>query len=176
MPKGAWIVCTLILAVSLSVGVALAQESSQPARISAPAAVEHENGNAPADPGAVAPAVAPRAGSPSATTSAPAAGPAEKPQSYMLYLMFGAIILLWFWSSRGKKKEAKRRRDMLGQLKKGDKITTIGGIIGTVVEVRDDEVMVKTDESGNVRTKFARWAIRQVGQDGKSEGSDEANK
>lgn len=171
MSKGARIVCTFILALTLLTGVALAAES-QPARTAAPAAVERDN--APATPGeAAAPAGAPAATSPAAGT--PEAGkPAGQP--YMLILMFGAIALLWFWSSRGRKKEANRRKEMLSQLKKGDKITTIGGIVGTVVEVRDDEVMVKTDESANVRMKFARWAIRQVGQDGKSEGPDEANK
>lgn len=171
MSKGARIVCTFILALTLLAGVALAQESKSAARTAAPAAVERDN--APAAPGeAAAPAGAPAATGPAAGT--PEAKPAGQP--YMLILMFGAIALLWFWSSRGRKKEANRRKEMLSQLKKGDKITTIGGIIGTVVEVRDDEVMVKTDESGNVRTKFARWAIRQVGQDGKSGGPDEASK
>lgn len=169
MSKGARIVCTFILALTLLAGAALAAES-QPARTAAPAAVERDN--APATPGEVSmPPATPTTGS---TTGATDSKPAGQP--YMLILMFGAIALLWFWSSRGRKKEANRRKEMLSQLKKGDKITTIGGIVGTVVEVRDDEVMVKTDESANVRMKFARWAIRQVGQDGKSEGPDQANK
>jgi preprotein translocase subunit YajC len=60
--------------------------------------------------------------------------------------------------------------------KKGDKITTIGGVIGTVVEVREDEVMVKTDESANVRMKFARWAIRGVGEDARTTSPDDDKK
>ena len=62
---------------------------------------------------------------------------------------------------------------MLNELKKGDKITTIGGIVGTVIEVRDDEVTVKVDETNNIRMKFARWAIRGVGATAKSEKGDE---
>jgi preprotein translocase subunit YajC len=52
---------------------------------------------------------------------------------------------------------------MLPNVKKGDKITTIGGIVGTIVEMREKDVTVKIDESANTRVKFARWAIRGVG-------------
>jgi preprotein translocase YajC subunit len=48
-------------------------------------------------------------------------------------------------------------------LKKGDKITTIGPVAGTIVEMREKDVTVKIDESANTRVKFARWAIRGVG-------------
>jgi preprotein translocase subunit YajC len=82
----------------------------------------------------------------------------------MIWGLFALIILMFWWSSRSKKKQEKKHRDMLGALKKGDKITTIGGIIGTVIEVRDDEVVVKVDETNNVRMRFIRGAIRDVGQ------------
>ena len=65
---------------------------------------------------------------------------------------------------------------MLSSLKKGDKITSIGGIVGTVIEVRDDEVTVKVDETGNVRMKFARWAIRGVGDAARAEDPNQAEK
>jgi preprotein translocase subunit YajC len=65
---------------------------------------------------------------------------------------------------------------MLSSLRKGDKITTIGGVVGTVMEVRDDEITVKVDESGNVRMKFARWAIRGVGDLAKVESPAQAAK
>jgi preprotein translocase subunit YajC len=84
--------------------------------------------------------------------------------SPMIWGLFALIILMFWWSSRGKKKQEQKHRDMLSSLKKGDKITTIGGIIGTVIEVRDDEVVVKVDETNNVRMRFIRGAIRDVGQ------------
>jgi preprotein translocase subunit YajC len=58
---------------------------------------------------------------------------------------------------------------MLGQLKKGDRIQTIGGVLGTVVEARDTEVLVKVDESSNTKIRFARSAIHRVLEDDKAE-------
>jgi len=77
-----------------------------------------------------------------------------------MILPIGAIVLLFIWMSRKPKKEEQRRKEMLSNLKKGDKITTIGGIVGTVMEVREEEVTVKVDESSNTRMRFAKWAVR----------------
>ena len=51
---------------------------------------------------------------------------------------------------------------MLDNMKRGDRIQTIGGILGTVVEVREGEVVVKVDESNNTKIKFSRSAIQRV--------------
>lgn len=83
------------------------------------------------------------------------------------------ILLMYVWMGRSRRKQEKARKNLLSSLKKGDKITTIGGIVGTVIEVRDNEVTVKTDESNNVRMKFARWAIRDVGETGKAGPQDQ---
>jgi preprotein translocase subunit YajC len=172
MPKGAMLVVATLLsllalsAVPAGVRVALAQES-QPERITSGADVE------------IKPA-APNAGGEAAKQQTPPEGEAKKEapanpfNTWYLLAMFGGLILLYVWMGRGKKKEQRRRNEMLGNLKKGDKITTIGGIIGTVVEVRPDDVMVKTDESANVRMRFARWAIRGVGEAGKAETPEQA--
>ena len=92
---------------------------------------------------------------------------------WFLPLMIGLLILMWIWMGRSRRKEQQRRKQMLESLKKGDKVTTIGGIIGTIVEIRDDEIILKVDESANVRMKFARWAIRGVGPESKSENPQE---
>ena len=90
-------------------------------------------------------------------------------------LMIGGFILLYLWMGRGRKRQKKKREEMLESLKKGDKITTIGGIVGTVIEVRDDEVTVKVDENNNVRMKFARWSVRGVGDASRAENPDQAD-
>ena len=114
----------------------------------------------------------PAVGEEKTATSSPAS-PSTKPTGVdglfggdknFLFLMIGGMILLWFWMGRGRRKQAAKHKEMLNSLKKGNRITTIGGIIGTVVEVKDNEVTVKTDETNNVRMKFARWAIRDVGE------------
>jgi preprotein translocase subunit YajC len=44
-------------------------------------------------------------------------------------------------------------------------VQTIGGVIGTIVEVKDAEVVVKIDETTNTKIRFARSAIQQVLED-----------
>ena len=79
------------------------------------------------------------------------------------YLLFIACIVIFYvFMIRGKKKQESTRKEMLNQLKRGDRIQTIGGILGTVVEARDDEVLVKVDESSNTKIRFARSAIHRV--------------
>ena len=72
------------------------------------------------------------------------------------------LVVFWIFMMGGQRKEKKKRAQMLGALSKDDKIQTIGGIIGTVVEVREHEVVVKVDESSNARMRFSRGAIQQV--------------
>ena len=50
----------------------------------------------------------------------------------------------------------------MASLAKGSKVQTIGGILGTVVEVRDDELIVKVDENSNTRLRFAKSAVTTV--------------
>ena len=47
---------------------------------------------------------------------------------------------------------------MRSAVKVGDKITTIGGIVGTVVSVKDDKIVVETS-ADQVRIEFAKWAL-----------------
>ncbi len=91
----------------------------------------------------------------------------------VMLLMAGVLILFFVMSSRGRKKREGKHRDMLASLKKGDKVTSIGGICGTVVEVKEDEITVKVDETNNVRMRFARWSIRGVGDTAKTESPDQ---
>ena len=108
--------------------------------------------------------------------SQPAGGPAKTAPSLFsnpMLLLIGAMLLMFIFMGRGKRKKESQRKQMLAALKKGDKVTTIGGIIGTVLEARDDEVIVKIDESNNARMRFARWAVRGVGEEAKSEGPEE---
>lgn len=91
----------------------------------------------------------------------------------MLFVMLGGVFLLYIFMGRSKRKQAAKRKDMLASLKKGAKISTIGGILGTVIEVREDEVTVKVDETNNARLRLARWAIRGVGEEAKTENPDQ---
>ncbi|HWB55170.1 MAG TPA: preprotein translocase subunit YajC [Tepidisphaeraceae bacterium] len=72
------------------------------------------------------------------------------------------IIVLYFFMFRSKKTQDKKRSNMLAEMKKGDRVQTIGGILGTIVEVRDDDVLLKVDETSNAKIRFARSAIHHV--------------
>ena len=110
------------------------------------------------------------------TADAGGTGGAPPPQSPFggmglllpLILIFAVVLLL---SSRGQRKEKKKREQLLASLKKGDKVQTIAGILGSIVEVREDEVIVKVDENTNARMHFRRSAIQGViekGEQGKA--------
>ena len=82
-------------------------------------------------------------------------------QNPVIFLM-AIVVIFYVFMIRSKKTQENQRKSMLDQLKRGDRIKTIGGILGTVVEAKDDEVLVKVDESSNTKIRFARSAIHQV--------------
>ncbi len=86
------------------------------------------------------------------------------------FLLMGAVILISFmFMGKGKRGEDKKRAEMLKQLKRGDRIQTIGGIQGAVTRAEESRVEVKVDESSNTKIWFARSAIARVIDDEKSE-------
>jgi preprotein translocase subunit YajC len=91
-----------------------------------------------------------------ATQGAPAGGGSFM---VMLIVLMGAMILFSFVSAR---REKKKREQLLGNIKKHDKVLTVGGILGSVVELKDDSVVLKVDETSNTRITFAKSAISQV--------------
>ena len=89
--------------------------------------------------------------------------PDAKPKSLgpwvPLLLMF---VVLYFLMFRGPKKKQKKHQEMLDSMQKGVRVRTIGGIIGTVVDLRDDEIVIKVDESNNTKMRLVRSAISKV--------------
>lgn len=83
-------------------------------------------------------------------------------QNMFLILIFGMLMFFLFSSSRTKRQEQKKRDEMLKNMKRGDRVMTAGGILGSIVEVRDFEVLLKVDESTNTKIKFTRDAIKRV--------------
>ena len=80
-----------------------------------------------------------------------------------MLIPFAAIfVIFYFLLIRPQKKQEKARREMLATLKKNDKVVTLGGIRGVVTNVRDKDVTLKIDESGNVRVRFTRGAISRI--------------
>jgi preprotein translocase subunit YajC len=105
-----------------------------------------------------------QATSPAGPTSRPAPGWFQFLSSPM-FLILLMLALFMFISAGGKRKEERKRRDMLSQIKKGDEVVTIGGQIGKVIEAREDRVQLKVDESSNTKIWFLRSAIHRVLED-----------
>ena len=73
----------------------------------------------------------------------------------MLVLMLG---IFYFMLIRPENKRKKEAEEMKSSLKNGDKVTTIGGITGTVVNVKDDKFVIETG-ADQVRIEFMKWAL-----------------
>jgi preprotein translocase subunit YajC len=84
------------------------------------------------------------------------------PNQFFIFIIIAMVIFLFWSSNRAKRKEQKTRDDMLKNMKRGDRVMTIGGILGTVVDVRDTDVVLKVDESSNTKIKFTRDAVKRV--------------
>lgn len=71
------------------------------------------------------------------------------------------VVLMYFMLIRPQKKKQKEEQQMRNSLRVGDELTTIGGICGRVVSIKDDTITI---ESGSDRTKmqFKKWAIQTV--------------
>ena len=77
----------------------------------------------------------------------------------MMALMLVAMVGMSIFSSR---REKKRRAAIMDGLKKHDRVLTIGGIIGTVAEIRENEIVLVTDESTRSRIQVTRPSIQQI--------------
>ena len=83
----------------------------------------------------------------------------------ILGVLFVAIIAMFIWQSRSNKKKQKEAQDMVNSLKIGDRVKTIGGICGFVVEINDAEntFVLETGVGDNKSTvKFDKGAIYQT--------------
>ena len=86
----------------------------------------------------------------------------------MLLVLVLVLVVMSVFSILAGRREKKRRAQMLESVKKNVRVQTVGGIIGTVTDLRDNEVTLKVDESSNTRIRFARSAIQSVLEEEKS--------
>ena len=69
------------------------------------------------------------------------------------------FVVMYMFLLRGPRKKQQQHKQMVQSLQKNDKVQTIGGIIGTIVDIKDNEVTLKIDESNNTKIKILRSAI-----------------
>mgnify|MGYP000570819720 CR=1 FL=1 len=80
-------------------------------------------------------------------------------------LLIGMVLFVgvfFYMTSRSQKRERNKKAELLDNLKKNDRVLTIGGVIGTVVNVSDNKIVLKVDEATNTRMTFIKRSIQQV--------------
>ncbi len=156
---------TLVLALQPTAPAPGAGPTVSPSANPAPAATAAPASVAGMPAGAQSPTAAQGTGvvgQPGATPL-PAQPPMSPMQSLMPLLIIGGLfILMIVMTSMAGRKERKKRAEMLASLSTGDRVQTVGGILGHIAEIRDDEVTIRVDEVSNTRIKFARSAIQSV--------------
>ena len=100
-----------------------------------------------------------------AEEAAPAEGEATSPIAMLIgtFLpMILIVVVFWLFLIRPQRKKDKKVKEMLAALKVGDRVCTIGGIYGTITNIRDENTVTLAIGPQDVPVVFARWAIRNV--------------
>ncbi len=93
---------------------------------------------------------------------APAAANGEQPNPLMSFLPIILIfVVFYFFLIRPEKKKNKQINDMRDNLRVGDEIVTIGGIVGKVTNIKDDQITLETGADRN-KIRMLRAAVSQV--------------
>ena len=72
------------------------------------------------------------------------------------------VVVFYFFLIRPQRKKDKKVKEMLNALKVGDRVCTIGGMYGTITNIRDESTITLALGPQEVPVVFARWAIRSV--------------
>lgn len=81
-------------------------------------------------------------------------------QAAPLVLWIAIFAVFYFMLIRPQQLQQRRHREMLGRLKKGDRVLTRGGLYGVVLEVKDNNLMLELAQ--NVRVRAERSAVQSV--------------
>ena len=87
-----------------------------------------------------------------------AAPAAQQGGGMSMWIMLALIfVVMWFFMIRPQRKQQKELQNFRDSLKKGDKVVTIGGIYGTVVEIKEESVLIEVDS--NVKIRVSKQAL-----------------
>lgn len=76
-------------------------------------------------------------------------------------MIVAMVAIMYFLMIRPQKKKEKQVKNMLDALKPGDKICTIGGLYGTILSIKDDNITITLGAQQNT-VVIAKWAVRSV--------------
>lgn len=102
--------------------------------------------------------------------------------TYSIVMLVVMLAIFYFLLIRPENKRKKKAQEMRDGLKKGDTVTTIGGIVGKIVHVNKDTIVIETSDD-RVRMELTKWAVSSVGvqtgeqpEEPKKEGKKEEKK
>ena len=95
--------------------------------------------------------------------------------SSMLIILVVFFVLMWLLMVRPEKKKQKKVEDMRKALTVGDEVVSIGGIMGKVVHVTDDDITIETGED-RVRVQVKKWAVSTNVKAEAAEAAEKAKK
>lgn len=102
-------------------------------------------------------------GGTSDTTTTPAPNPNAKNAMWSQMMLLGLLfVLMYFMLFRAPRKRQQEQKKMVSSLKKNARVLTTGGILGTILDVRDDEIVLKIDEATNTKMRVVPSAILKV--------------
>ena len=79
-------------------------------------------------------------------------------QPSFILMMLVMVAVFYFFMIRPENKKKKEAEELRNSISTGDKITTIGGIVGTVVNVKEDKIVIETS-ADQVRMELCKWAV-----------------
>ena len=86
------------------------------------------------------------------------AAPAAQGSQWSMWIMLALIfVVMWFFMIRPQRKQQKELQNFRDSLKKGDKVVTVGGIFGTVAEIKENTVLIEVDN--NVKIRVSKNAL-----------------
>ena len=94
----------------------------------------------------------------------------------IMLVVFG--VIMYFMIIRPQKKREKQQQELRSSIEVGDEVTTIGGIVGRVVSIKEDTFVLET-AGDRSRMRFRRWAIQEVSKlslEGEGDSSDKKDK
>ena len=86
------------------------------------------------------------------------ANPAASGMGSTVFMLVMMVAIMYFVMIRPENKRKKEAEEMRSAVKKGDKVVTIGGIVGVVVDVKDNKFVMETG-ADQVRIEFEKWAL-----------------
>jgi len=94
---------------------------------------------------------------------------------YPLIMLVFLGVIFYFMLIRPQRKRDKEQKEMMSKLTVGDKVTTIGGLVGVIAQIKDDEVTISTSVANTLVT-YTKAAIQTVEKRESSSSASSASK